>query len=67
MSIKKSDKSFLEGIRYLSSKEYREAEKKLREALLKKSNKYEKAELIYQALLIRKECGRLLQELKEKF
>ncbi|HVP35598.1 MAG TPA: hypothetical protein VMT04_01250 [Terriglobales bacterium] len=67
MAEEKGTKAFREGIRSLKSKDLKTAEQKFREAILRKSSKSQKAELIYQALLIRKECDRLLQELKFRF
>ncbi len=65
--MEKDDKLFLDGIKSLKSKEFKVAEQKFRDALIKKSSKYKKAELIYQALLIRKECEKLIQDLKFRF
>jgi hypothetical protein len=67
MSARKGDKLFFEGIRSLKSGNFKLAEKKFKETVIKKIAKYEKAKLIYQALLIRKECERLIQELKFRF
>jgi len=67
MSEQKGDRLFLEGIRSLKLGKFKVAEKKFKEALIKKVPQSEKAELIYQALLIRKECERLIQELKFRF
>jgi len=65
--MEKDDKLFLDGIRSLKSKEFKVAEQKFRDALIKKGSKSKKAELIYQALLIRKECEKLIQDLKFRF
>jgi hypothetical protein len=65
--MEKDNKVFLDGIRSLKSKDYKAAEQKFREALIKKGSKSKKAELIYQALLIRKECEKLIQDLKLRF
>ncbi len=67
MSMEKDDKLFLDGIRSLKSKDFKVAEQKFRDALAKKGYKSKKAELIYQALLIRKECEKLIQDLKFRF
>jgi len=67
MAEEKGTRAFREGIKLLKSKDFKTAEQKFREALIRKSSKSQKAELIYQALLIRKECERLMQELKLKF
>jgi TolA-binding protein len=67
MAEEKGTKAFREGIRSLKSKDFKEAEQKFREAVIRKSPKAQRAELIYQTLLIRKECERLLQELKSRF
>jgi hypothetical protein len=67
MAEEKGTRAFREGIRSLKSKDFKTAEQKSREAMIRKSPKSQKAELIYQALLIRKECERLLQELKSRF
>lgn len=67
MAEEKGTRSFREGIKSLKSKDFKTAEQKFREALIRKSSKSQKAELIYRALLIRKECERLMQELKLKF
>jgi hypothetical protein len=67
MSMPRSDKLFLDGISSLKAQNYLLAERKFRETMLKRAPKYEKAELLYQALLIRKECERLIQELKYRF
>jgi hypothetical protein len=65
--MEKDDKLFLDGIRSLKSKDSKVAEQKFRDALIKKGSKSKKAELIYQALLIRKECEKLIQDLKFRF
>jgi len=65
--MEKDDKLFLDGIRSLKSKDFKVAEQKFRDALIKKGSKSKKAELIYQALLIRKECEKLIQDLKFRF
>ncbi len=65
--MRKSDKLFTEGISSLKAGNYILAERKFRETLLKKTPKYEKAELLHKALLIRKECERLIQELRYRF
>jgi hypothetical protein len=67
MIEEKGSRAFREGIRSLKSKDFKASEQKFREAVIRKSPKSQKAELIYQALLIRKECERLLQELKSRF
>lgn len=67
MAEEKGTRAFREGIRSLKSKDFKAAEQKSREAVIRKGPKSQKAELIYQALLIRKECERLLQELKSRF
>jgi hypothetical protein len=67
MAEEKGTRAFREGIRSLKSKDFKASELKFREAVIRKSPKSQKAELIYQALLIRKECERLLQELKSRF
>ena len=51
----------------MKSKDFKASEQKFREVVIRKGPKSQKAELIYQALLIRKECERLLQELKSRF
>jgi len=65
--MEKDDKLFLDGIRSLKSKDFKVAEQKFRDALIKKGSKSKKADLIYQALLIRKECEKLIQDLKFRF
>jgi hypothetical protein len=67
MVVEKDDKLFLEGIRSLKSKDFKVAEQKFKDTLIKKGSKSKKAELIYQALLIRKECDKLIQDLKFRF
>jgi len=67
MAEEKGTRAFREGIRSLKSQDFKVSEQKFREAVIRKSPKSQKAELIYQALLIRKECERLLQELKSRF
>ncbi|MDP3024764.1 MAG: hypothetical protein Q8O10_04445 [candidate division Zixibacteria bacterium] len=67
MAEEKGTRAFREGIRSLKSKDFNSAEQKSREAVIRKGPKSQKAEQIYQALLIRKECERLLQELKSRF
>jgi TolA-binding protein len=67
MVEEKGTRAFREGIRSLKSKDFKASEQKFREAVIRKGPKSQKAELIYQALLIRKECERLLQELKFRF
>jgi len=67
MSAQKIDRLFLEGIKSLKSGDLKGAEKKFKETVIKKRYKYQKAELIYKALLIRKECERLIQELRFRF
>jgi hypothetical protein len=65
--MEKANKLFWDGIRSLKSKDYKAAEQKFREALIKKGTRSKKADLIYQALLIRKECEKLIQDLKFRF
>ncbi|MFH0930345.1 MAG: hypothetical protein V1890_00195 [Candidatus Zixiibacteriota bacterium] len=65
--MEKDNKLFLDGIRSLKSKDFKLAEQKFRDTLTKKGSKSKKAELIYQALLIRKECEKLIQDLKFRF
>ncbi len=67
MAEDKGTKAFREGMRSLKSKDFKAAEQKFREALIRKGPRSQKAELIYQALLVRKECERLMQELKFRF
>ena len=67
MAEEKGSRAFREGIKSLKSKDFKTSELKFREAVIRKSPKSQKAELIYQALQIRKECERLLQELTSRF
>jgi len=67
MTEEKGTRAFREGIRSLKAKDFKASEQKFREAVIRKGPKSQKAELIYQALLVRKECERLLQELKSRF
>jgi len=67
MAEEKGTRAYREGIKSLKSKDFKTSEQKFREAVIRKGPKSQKAELIYQALLIKKECERLLQELKSRF
>ncbi|MDH4222129.1 MAG: hypothetical protein OEV55_01170 [candidate division Zixibacteria bacterium] len=67
MSTRRSDKLFLEGISSLKLKDFKLAEGKFKEMVIKRTPKCEKAAIIYQALLIRKECDNLIRELKHRF
>ena len=57
---------FAQGLKALKDKNYKEAEKKLKEFIEKgkEAKEKKKAEIIYNSLLIRKECDRLLSKVE---
>ena len=59
---------FVQGIQALKERNYTEAENKLKELINQKRSSKEKtkAEIIYNSLLMRRECERLLAEVESE-